>query len=120
MSEPVNRLRFLVQDTADAGHFLEDSEIEFVVGEEPNIYRAAATLCRTIAAKIAKDVGFDDDQIDYDPDAKSKTYIELAKSYDKKADRADGSLDTGSGDGLSLPSVSSAGPAFTRDLHFSN
>lgn len=117
LSEPLNHLRFLVQDTTDAGHFFEDSEITFAATQETNIYRAAASLCRSIATQILKDAGFDNDQIDYDPEAKAKMYRELAADYSEKADRTDSSMNTGAGaSGLNLPTLSTADPAFTRSL----
>lgn len=119
LSQPVNHLRFLVQDTTTPGHFLEDEEITFAAAQETNIYRVAAGLCRAIAAKVLRDVGFDDEQIDYDPETKSKTYLELAKAYDVKADEFDGSLESGTDAALNLPAISDKPPAFTRDLHFS-
>ena len=118
LATSLNRLRFLIQDTVDTGHFFEDAEIEFAAEQESNIYRVAADLCRAIAAQIAKQAGYDNDRVDFNPEDKAKTYLSLAKSYDVKADEVDASLNTGESSGLSLPTVSSADPAFTRSLGF--
>ncbi|MGC2239119.1 MAG: hypothetical protein WA584_23390 [Pyrinomonadaceae bacterium] len=119
---PLNHLRFLVQDTTDKGHFFEDSEITFVAASESNINRAAARLCRTAAAKFAQMPSYED-KLKLDSDNKSKTYSNLAKEYDAKADRDEESLnnsDSESG-GMNMPQIRSCTkPTFSRKLHFSS
>lgn len=119
LATPLNRLRFLVQDTSDEGRFFEDAEIEYAAEQETNLYRAAAELCRVAATKVLKDPGFNDEIVDYDPEEKSKTYMKLADSYDKKANEAEASMSSPGTGTLNLPTISTADPAFTRDLHFS-
>lgn len=123
LDEPKNKLRFLVQDTVDAGHFFDDAEIVFALAEETNIYRAAASLCRSAALKVLQRAGLDEKEgIKYDPEAKSKEYRELARMLDKKADEKDASLDGGGqsgepGGGIRLPKINCAKLTFTRDMH---
>jgi len=116
LATPLNRLRFLVQDTVDTGHFFEDEEIEFAAEQESNIYRVAADLCRTIAAQLAKQAGYNNDRVDFDPEKQAQAFLKIAEKYEAKADEADASLNAGESTGLSLPTVSSADPAFTRSL----
>jgi hypothetical protein len=113
-----DRLRFLVQDTTDAGHFLEDEEIGFIAGEETNLYRAAAVLCRTIAAKINKLPGFKDRQ-QFDPEEKAKNYLKLAENFDKKAEQSIGTNLSANALAGNLTGTSGKGscPAFKRGLH---
>ncbi len=120
LSEPLNRLRFLVQDTGDAGHFLEDEEITYSAEQEPNLYRVAAGLCRAIAAKLSKTPNLDDVTIKFDADKRASTYIKLAETYDQKADELDDSMQSPTSSGLNLPTFSDREPAFTRGLHFTD
>jgi hypothetical protein len=120
LSEVKDQLRFLVQDTVDEGHFFEDEEITFVAGQEPNLYRAAACLCRTAANKILKDVGYDNKRVEYDPEAKAAAYRELAESYDDRASSSAGlsmGADAILGNIRPLDSYEGREPTFTRDLH---
>lgn len=119
LSTTLNRLRFLIQDTTDDGHFFEDAELTFAAEQEANIYRVAADLCRTIAAKLAKTPTLEESTIQFDANKSANVYLELAEKYDTKADEADASLSSGTSSGMNFPSVSSADPAFTRDLHLS-
>ncbi len=118
LEEPLNHLRFLVQDTEEKGHFLEDSEITHANSLESNIYRTAAGLCRVLAAKFAQMPGQEDGLILKSED-KAKAYLAMARNYDEKADQIEQAFESGSSEGLNLPTVNSSGPAFTRDLHFS-
>lgn len=115
LSTAKHHLRFLIQDTVTPGHFFEDAEIDFAAAQESNIYRAAANLCRQIAAKIVKQAGYDNERVDFNPEEKAKTYITLAKSYDEKADAADSSTTGGTADGMSFPELPDREAAFTRD-----
>lgn len=117
LAEPVNHLRFLVQDTTAAGAFFQDEEISFVAGAETNIYRAAARLCRTIAARLAKTPNQENTTVTFEAQARAREYRLLADDYDNKAGRLDQSLNTPAGVGIRLPKFSDKDPAFTRDLH---
>lgn len=107
-----DKLRFLVQDTVDNGHFLEDSEILFIAEQFPNLYRAASQLCLTIATKINRQAGFkESDGIQYNPEEKATEYRNLSAEFEQKA--KDSIV-------FSVIPVSSATPSeskFTRDLH---
>ncbi len=115
-----DQLRFLVQDTVDAGHFLEDAEIAFVAAAHSGLYRAAAVLCRTIAAKVLRDPGYKDNALFYDAEAKAAEYIKLAESFEQQyAAGSTLTIDPGafSANIAPLESYQSGEPAFTRDLH---
>jgi len=120
LSTPLNRLRFLVQDTAEAGRFFEDDEITFAASKDTNIYRAAAGLCRAIAAKLSKTPSLDhgESKLKFDADKRAANYLKLAETYDEKADAEDASFDNETGGALNLPKFSDRDPAFTRGLHF--
>jgi len=118
LATQIDQLRFLVQDTAESLHFLEDEEINFTASTETNLNRAAAVLCRTIAAKINKFPGYKDKQI-FEPEKKAEIYRKLAEDFDKKAE-------SGAGLNISASSIEAnfnnscsetTSPAFTRKLH---
>lgn len=115
-------VRLLISDNVDAGHFFEDEEIEFAISQETNLYRAAANLCRTVAARLARDVSLDDAVVKFDSRKAADHYLTLAKTYDAKADADEASLTGPADGGLSMPTIgngSSSLPAFVRELHFS-
>jgi hypothetical protein len=118
LATPLNHLRFLVQDTVSPNHFLQDEEINFISSQETNIHRAAARLCRTLAAKFAQMPGYEDKQ-KFNPESKAETYLKLAKDFDKKADDVDETIKTSTGGDLRLPALPCGKITFTRDLHFS-
>jgi hypothetical protein len=123
LSTTKDKLRFLVQDTVDTGHFLEDAEIEFVAGDEPNLYRAAATLCRTIAAHILKDPQYQDKGVNWEPQEKAAEYRQLAMQHDKKAEQSAGTTVSAASMLANIrpvESYSSGEPTFTRDLHLTD
>lgn len=125
LSEPLNQLRFLVQDTVDAGHFFEDEEITYTLSQKDNIHRAAAVLCRAMAAKLVRTPSQKDTTITFDSEARIRELRLLADNYDKEADRAEKALEQDAGGSIggtiSLTANGGCGneSAFTRDLHFS-
>ena len=47
-----DQVRFMVGDTTEDGHDLEDEEVDFILSQEPNIYWAAATAANAIITKL--------------------------------------------------------------------
>lgn len=64
-----DQVRFLIQDTNTSKQLFQDSEIDWVLTQEMNVYTAAASLCDTLVFKAgavrAKKIG--DFGITYDP-----------------------------------------------------
>lgn len=114
LADPMNRLRFMIQDTVDAGHLFEDAEVKFASEQSTNIYRVAADLCRAAAAKFAAMPGHEGEIVLATED-KSRVYMALAAKYDEKASEQDGSLTNTGSAGISMPTISSCGPSFKRD-----
>lgn len=119
LADTKNRLRFLVQDTTDAGHFLEDEEIVFVAGEEPNLYTAAAVLCRVIIAKILKRASLKQKEtgITYDAEKKAAEYLRLAESFSAIAEKNAGTNISSASIAANISPELTCQPAFTRSLH---
>lgn len=47
-------VRFLIGDTVSTDVLLQDAEINYLLTVEPNVYKAAVTACKTIAATFAR------------------------------------------------------------------
>lgn len=120
LATPLNHLRFLVQDTLDEGHFLEDEEIVFANDQEKNVYRTAAGLCRAIAAKLSKTPDLDNVTVKFDAGDRAATYLKLAATYEAKAAEYEDALNVGGSGTLNLPTFSDDSRAFTRDMNFSH
>lgn len=125
---PLNHLRLLTQDTQDAGHFFEDAEIIFVASSHLNAYRAAAHLCRVVAARLAKTPSQKDSTITFDAEARVREMRLLAEEYEKEAVRGEmvikaaQELELLNGSviqTISLTPDNPRPPAFTRGLHYS-
>ena len=52
-TEKRNAVRLLLRDTVDAGHLLEDEEIDEIIAVSNNIWNAAATLVDVVQQGIA-------------------------------------------------------------------
>lgn len=114
-----DQLRLLILDTVDTGHYLEDEEIAFIATQEPSLYRAAATLCRSIAAKVLTYPGYQDN-IEWSPEDKAREYRLLAESFDDKAKQIGGASISGAAMLANVKGVygeEQGDPSFTRDLH---
>jgi len=72
-----DKVRFLIQDTVDAGHFLEDAEITFLLNEWADVYEAAAHAADIIASKFAG-------QADY---SKSVGDLSLSETHSAQVER---------------------------------
>jgi len=119
-----DKIRSLVEDTDAAQPLVQDEEINFLLNESGgSIYRAAALVCRKIAAGlirraslINKETGLKDDMKE-----KADTYIALAGVYEERGTRsgltvfAGGISESDRAARASDPDTSQ--PAFRRDLH---
>jgi hypothetical protein len=79
------QVRFLVGDTMAADQQVQDEEIQFALVERPNIYGAAATVCRALASKLSRQADVVDKDLRTALSARSKAYSARAVEYDSKA-----------------------------------
>ncbi len=122
LAAPLNHLRFMTQDTDASDYLLEDEEINYVMAVTTNIYRAAAKLCRAIAAKLLRETVLDAGVVKIEQQAaRAREMRLLADQYDDEALRAEATFIDGSASpgAIILTETPSCPPAFTRDLHFS-
>jgi len=72
-----DKVRFLVQDTVNTGHLLEDEEIAWLISEWADVYDAAAHAADILAAKFAG-------QADY---SKSVGDLSLSETHSAQVER---------------------------------
>ncbi len=82
-----HQLRFLVQDTDKDCHFLEDEEIEFTAEIEPNLYRAASTLCSVIANRLNLETDYNIGGLSFSGKEKADMLLKLIENYTRKAEQ---------------------------------
>lgn len=47
-----DKVRFIIQDTNDSEHLLEDEELEWLLVEQGNVYLAGAAACEVLAGRF--------------------------------------------------------------------
>lgn len=89
-----DKVRFLIGDTDNDNLMLSDDEIAFALVESSdNLYYAAAGLCRSIAARFARDVNYRFSTLWQDSGDAYIHYMELAKKYEDEALSGGGSIE---------------------------
>jgi len=88
------QLRSLLQDPTGAGEKLSAADYATIIALEDNVYRAAATAARAIAAKYAANTDVKAGPVSVANSDKYEHYIDLAKSFDLRA-REGGGAATG-------------------------
>jgi len=91
MTATVAQLRILVDDPDDASKIFEDSHYEGIIAIESNVFRAAATAARTLAAYFSRKVSVAAGPVRVESQHKFKHYMSLAASYDQSAREGGGS-----------------------------
>lgn len=85
----VGRVRILINDTDSADYEFEDSEIEGIIDiNADDLWRSAADLCRSLAAKYAKGVqklGLGRGDISIDNSKRADSYLAMASRYDSRS-----------------------------------
>lgn len=106
MSMTIEQLRALVQDNGVIS-LLEDSTYLEVMELEVNSYKAAAVLCRILAAKYAAKGKVKAGPVTVDSQQKYEHYKELADAYDQSA------REGGGGEGAGGLAVGGGAPGLT-------
>lgn len=126
-SSTADALRFQVGDTDNDDLLLSDEEIDYLVAQHPTLLRAAANAARTIAAKYARQVDSEIDQIRILAQFRFEHYTDLAKELDKQASLGgSGAMALGgvyaggiskSDKELLTDDTDAVQPRFSRDMH---
>jgi hypothetical protein len=96
----IEQLRVLVQDPEGSTALLSDDDLDEILAIEPNVYRAAATAARLLAAQYAAKVKVTAGPVSVENQQAYEHYANLAKAYDQRAREGGGGLGvTGSGVG---------------------
>ena len=76
-----DKVRFLIGDTDNDTLMLSDTEVEFALSENSdNLYAAGSSLCKSIAARFARDVNYRFSTLWQDSGDAYIHYMELAET----------------------------------------
>lgn len=116
MSMTIEQLRALVQDTGTTS-LLEDGTYLEVMELEVNTYKAAAVLCRILAAKYAGKGKVKAGPVTVDLQQKFEHYESLADAYDQSAREGGGGEGAGGlGVGAGAPVLAGVSEAEMTDV----
>jgi hypothetical protein len=101
----IEQLRVLVQDPEGTDAVLSDDSYDEIIAIESNVYRAAATAARLLAATYAAKVKVTAGPVSVENQQKFKHYSELAKAYDQRAREGGGEAGGGVGVGAGAPQL---------------
>lgn len=78
-------IRFLVGDTVSTDPLVENEEIAFALAQRGSTSGAAATICRSLAAKFAREADTHDDRLSTSHSQRSNAFRRMAEDYEEKA-----------------------------------
>lgn len=78
-------VRYLVGDTNVSSAKVTDEEIAFTLVEQPNVYRAAALVARSLAAKYSSAVNMSLDGASISAGSRAQNYLTLAENLERQA-----------------------------------
>lgn len=84
------QVRFLVGDTISDDQQLQDEEINLTLTLRPNIYRAAAQCCRSLAAGLSRKADTVTGELHTAYSQQAKNYSARAVEYDRQASVSSG------------------------------
>jgi hypothetical protein len=99
----ITQIRTLVDDYAGSNQIYNDDHYQIIIDIEDNVYRAASTAARTLAAYFAEKVSTQAGPVSNEAQQKFEHYISLSESYDQRAREGGGSV---AGDGAMAPALS--------------
>ena len=101
----IAQLRLLMNDPAGASQIFDDDAYQLAIDTESNIYRAGAMIARMFASYYAQKVSTTVGPVKLDNDQKYNHYVDLADSFDKRAQTGGGASGE-IGTGIELTGVS--------------
>ena len=84
-SSQMMQVRYLVGDTLATDQQVQDEEIVFSLTQRPNVYGAAAIVCRSLASKLSRQADVVDKDLRTMLSSRAKAYSARAIEYDNKA-----------------------------------
>lgn len=109
----IDQIRALVDDPEGSTQIFGQDHYQTIIGIEDNVYRAAATACKTLAAHFAAKVAVTAGPVKIETQQKADRYLKLADSYDQRAREGGGS---GADEGAMSPSLSGVSVSAMQNL----
>ena len=78
-------VRLMIGDTVSATALLTDEEIDYVLGVEVDTYSTAAALCRSLAARFARDISTSADGVSVQRNQRHEQFKAMAEQFEAKA-----------------------------------
>jgi len=87
LSTDKDKVRYLVGDTNTDDQMIQDEEILGMILDNPNIYRAAAAVCRAVGARLSRELTLvgTAGSIALDAHQQAQSFFDLAAKYDAQA-----------------------------------
>jgi hypothetical protein len=101
----VDQIRVLVDDPSGVDQIFDDAHYTTILGIEENVYRAAATAARTLAAHYAAKTEVKAGPVAVKNQQKFEHYSKLARSFDQRAREGGGEEGGGVGAGAGAPQL---------------
>ena len=108
LATSLDKVRFLIGDTASASPKFTDEEIAGVLAMQTNVYHAAATLAERLSGDLASRVDISIDGASFDYSGQAQRYSDLARSLRSQASMSAGGLGLPKVGGLSIAEITSA------------
>ena len=125
LTKPVFQARFLIGDTNENDHQLEDEEIEFALTVRASIWGAAATCCESISANLSRKADTTTGELRTLYSSLSRAYHARAGAYEQKSSEMGGALPFAGGISVAQKILAETDPdrvqpAFNRNLTDNN
>lgn len=86
------QVRYLVGDIVASDQQVQDEEINFALTQRPNIYGAAAVVCRSLASKLSREADTVDRDLRTTFSSRARSYAARANDYEVKASVRSGAM----------------------------
>lgn len=86
------QVRYLMGDTKSTDQQVQDEEITFALTQRPSVYGGAATVCRALASRLAREADTVDKDLRTVLSARSRAYLRMATDYEMQAAVRGGAL----------------------------
>lgn len=123
-TDPVDAVRFHVGDTSEP-FLLSDTEVQFALDQNPNVYAAAAICARALSARFSRQVDTRFETVWSFYGQRAAAFEKLARNLEQQAKRA-GGLGMPIAGGISVSDVESVDSnpdrvrPYFRDSQFAN
>src|SRR5512146_773016 len=96
----VGQVRFRIGDKVDAGHLLEDEEIQALLFEQGSVLAASVVACEGIAAAFSREIDFSTDDQKFERQKRADAFRKLAAQLREAGGGSIATLETSRTDGF--------------------